>query len=117
VIEVGQRSVHGVDVFVIGNVVAEIYLRRRIAGSDPDRVHPQVVKVTHLRGDAVQIADPVVVAVGKTAGIDFIENGVLPPLVALRINRLRLCGSKIREGQRHQQNHNRKQSPGNRPAH
>ena len=26
-VEVGQRAVHGIDVFVVGNVIAEIHLR------------------------------------------------------------------------------------------
>ena len=46
----------------------KIDLRRWIAGSDPDGVDPQLVKVTHLRRDAVQIADPVVIAVANCGG-------------------------------------------------
>ena len=37
-IEIFHGAVHGVDGFVIGDVVAEIDLRRREAGSDPDGV-------------------------------------------------------------------------------
>ena len=91
-IEIGQRAVHGIDVLVVGNVIAEIDLRRGIAGRDPDGVDAQVVQVAHLRRDALEIADAVIVAVGKAARIDLVEHGVLPPLVALGVDRLLLRG-------------------------
>src|ERR1700687_6497842 len=69
VIEVVKISVHGVDIPVVGNVVAKIDLGRGIAGSDPDSVNAQFMQVTHFGANAVQVADAVVVAVGKAAGI------------------------------------------------
>jgi hypothetical protein len=85
VIEVGEGSVHGIDVAIVGYVVSEIDLGRGITGCDPDGVDAEVVKVTHFGADAVEVADAVVVAVGKTARIDFVEDGVLPPLMAFGI--------------------------------
>ena len=38
-IEIGQGAVLRVDVLVVGDVVAEVHLRRRIAGRQPDRIH------------------------------------------------------------------------------
>ena len=72
--------------FVVGNVVAEVHLRRREAGRDPDRVHAEIFQVIQLRRDAVEVADAVVVAVGKAARIDLIEHRVLPPLVSFGID-------------------------------
>ena len=43
-VEIFQRAVHGVDVFVVGNVIAEVDLRRGIAGRDPDRIHSQTLR-------------------------------------------------------------------------
>ena len=105
VIEVGEVSVHGVDVPVVGNVVAEIDLGGGKTGSDPDGVDAQFMEVTHFGADAVEVADAVVIAVGKTAGIDFVKHGVLPPLMAFGIDRLGLSsgGKGTRKGQQQEQ--------------
>ena len=84
-IEVGERPIHRINVFVVGHIVAEIYLRRREAGRDPDRVHAEIVQIPHFRSNALQVADAVVIAVGKTARIELIEDGVLPPLMAFGV--------------------------------
>src|SRR5258706_13191684 len=34
-VEIGERSIHGIDVLVVGDVVAEIHLRRRETWTDP----------------------------------------------------------------------------------
>jgi len=95
VIEVGEVSIHGVDVPVVGNVVAEIDLGRGITGSDPDSVNAQFMQVTHFRANAVEVADAVIVAVSKAAGIDSVEHRVLPPLMAFSVDRFGLsCGEK-----------------------
>ena len=85
-IEVRQRPVHRIDIFVVGYVVAKIHLRRREAGRDPDRVHAEILQVIQFRGDALEVADAVVVAVGKAARIDLVEDRMLPPLVAFGID-------------------------------
>src|SRR5271166_538535 len=84
-VEIRQRSVHGVDVFIVRNVIAEVNLRRRKAGGNPDSVHAKVFQIIELRSNALQIADAVIVAVGKTARIYLIEHGVLPPFMTLRV--------------------------------
>ena len=81
IIEVGQRAVHGINVFVIGNVVTEIDLGRRKARRNPDRIHAEIFQVIELGCNAVQIADAVIIAIGETSGVDFVENGVLPPSI------------------------------------
>ena len=103
VIEIRERAVHRIDGVVIGNVVAEIHLRRREARGNPNGVHAELFQIIQVRGDAIQVADAVVVAIGKTAGINFIENGVLPPLMAFRID-----GRRLR-AQAQRQNHGRQQ--------
>lgn len=40
--------------------------------------------------DAVEVADAIAVAVGETAWINFVENGVLPPGVPFGIGRFLL---------------------------
>jgi hypothetical protein len=67
-VEVGQRAVLRIDVLVVGDVVAEVHLRRGIDGRQPDRVHAQFLQVVQPLGDAVQIADAVAVRILKLRG-------------------------------------------------
>src|ERR1700733_2938971 len=85
-IEIGQGSIHRINILVIGNVVAEIDLGRGVAGSDPDSIYAQLLQVVQLGLDPFEIADTVTIAVGKTARIDLIKNGMLPPRVAFGIH-------------------------------
>ena len=84
-IEISQGSVHGIDIFVIGNVIAEVDLRGGIAGGDPDGIHTQLLQIVQLRLDAFEIANPIAVTVGKTARIDFVKHSMLPPRVAFSV--------------------------------
>ena len=47
VVHVGKGAVLGVHGFVVGDVVAEVNLRRGIHGRDPDGVHTQFLQVVH----------------------------------------------------------------------
>src|SRR5215472_13688550 len=69
VIEITERAVHGVNVLVVRDVVAEIYLRGRETWGDPDRIDAEVLQVIELGSDAVEIADPIIVAVSEAARI------------------------------------------------
>src|ERR1700733_2869798 len=86
-VEIGERPVCRVNIFIIGDVVTEIHLRRRKARRNPDSVNAERLQIVELRGDAVEIAEAVVVAIGVAARINLVENRVLPPLMALGINR------------------------------
>ena len=99
-IEIRERAVHGIDVFVVGDVVAEIDLRRRKARRDPDGVDPERVQIIELRSDPVQIANAVVVAVGEAARIEFIEDRGLPPRLPFGISFLFLRAGAGREDAR-----------------
>ena len=88
-VEIGQRAVLRRDVLVIADVVAEVHLGRGIAGGDPDGVDAQVVEVIEVLGDSLEIAEAVVVRVTETAGIDLVEDGVLPPGMSSGVPRRR----------------------------
>ncbi len=79
VVEVGEGSVLGIDGFVVGDVVAEVDLRRGVHGGDPDGVDAEGLEVVEALGDAVEVADAVSVGVLKAAGVDLVDYGVLPP--------------------------------------
>jgi hypothetical protein len=76
---VGERPEQGVDVAVVGHVVAGVGHRGDVEGAEPDRVHPQVGQVGQPGGDPGQVADPVAVGVGEAARVDLVDHRVPPP--------------------------------------
>ena len=72
--------------FVVGDVVAEVDLRRGIEGREPDGVDAQVLQVVEPLGDAVQVADAVAVRVLKAARVNLVDDGVLPPVLFTRLS-------------------------------
>ena len=52
-IEIPQGAVLRVDGVIVRNIVAEIHLRRRIEGRNPDAVHAEFLQVIQVCGDAV----------------------------------------------------------------
>src|ERR1700691_5085723 len=100
-VEVGEGAVLRVDVGVVGDVVAEVDLRRRIDGGEPDGVDAERLEIVEARGDAVEVADAVAVGVLETARIDFVDDGVLPPVGILVVRGGRLLSERDRaESQR-----------------
>lgn len=85
----GREVLEGTEVVgdggVVGDVVAAVGQRRRIAGRDPDRVRPEVPDVVQVPGDARQIPGPVAVGVGERAGVYLVTDGVAPPDHAVRL--------------------------------
>jgi len=84
-LEVLQRSEPRVDPDVVGDVVAEVEIGRRVDRREPDRVDPEgarraVVQVIEVVLDARQVAEPVAGDVGEAAGIDLIDDPGTPPL-------------------------------------
>src|SRR5713226_9309137 len=78
-VEVREGAVLRVDVVIVGDVVAMVLLRRGIEGREPDRVDAQAFQVVEPRGDARQVADAVVVGVGKAADVDLVKDRASPP--------------------------------------
>ena len=68
-----------IDAVVVSDVVALIRKRRDIAGGQPDDVDPQILQIIKLADDALQIADPVPVAVAETLRIYLVGNLSMPP--------------------------------------
>ena len=71
--ELFQVAVIRVDVFVIGNVITEVRVRRRINRTEPYAVHSEGLYIFQLVVNAVQIPDPIIVTVAKTAYPDLID--------------------------------------------
>jgi len=60
-VEVGERAELGVDVAVVGDVVAPVDVRRRERRARPENVDPEPGEVVELRREARDVTDPVTV--------------------------------------------------------
>ena len=80
-IHVGQGAEHGVNVLIIGNVVAVIILRGAEHRGKPNGIHPQLLQIVQFGNDTGNIPKAVAVAVAKAPGIDLIDYRILPPLI------------------------------------
>ena len=78
-VEVGEGPEQGIDVAIVGDVIAEIRHRRGKEGRQPDRVDAERGDMVEVAGDARQVADPVAIAVGEAARVDLIDHGASPP--------------------------------------
>ena len=79
-IEVLQGAEEGVDVLVVGDVVAVVVLRGAVDGAEPHDVDPELVEVVQSAGQAGDVTDPVTIGVGEGAGVDLVDDGAAPPV-------------------------------------
>ena len=85
-VEVGGFAVLRIDVAKVGDVVAEVHLRRGIDGREPDGVDAEFLEVVEALGNAVQVADTVAVGVLKAARVNLVDDSVLPPVPFTRLS-------------------------------
>ncbi len=78
-LKVFQRAVRGMDVGVIGDVVAVVAQRRGAEGQEPNGGYAEVLQVIELLGQAAEIADAVGDAVEEGAHVHFVNDGVFVP--------------------------------------
>ena len=78
-IEVVQCSVGGVDVLVVGDVVAVVLERRRIEGQQPERIDAEPLEIRELARQAGKVTDTVRRAVEKRPHVRLIDDRVLVP--------------------------------------
>ena len=74
-----HRAVAGMDVHVIGDVVAVVAQRRGKKRQQPQAGDAQVLQIIELLNQAREIADAVVVAVGESAHVQLVDDRVLVP--------------------------------------
>jgi hypothetical protein len=77
--EVVHRSVVGVDLVEVGDVVAAVAQGRRVERQQPDAVDAEPLEVVELVGEPAEVAGPVVVPVEERAQVDFVEDSRLEP--------------------------------------
>ena len=78
-IEILHRAVLRIDRLVVGDVVPEIDLGRRVHRRDPDGIHAKIPQIVETGGNSIEVADTIAVGVLKAARINFINDRMLPP--------------------------------------
>ena len=77
--EVVERAVAGMDVDVIGDVVAVVPQRRREKRQQPEAGDAEILQIVELCDQPGKIADAVVVAVAEGLDMQLIDDRVLVP--------------------------------------
>ena len=78
-LEVLHRPEIGIDRAVVGDVVAVVAAGRWIERQQPQRGDAELLEIGQLLGQSGEIADAVMVAVGKRLDVELIDDGVLVP--------------------------------------
>ena len=78
-VEVRQGAEHGIDVAVVGDVVAEVAHRRPEDRRQPDGVDAEPGEVVQPADQAPQVTDAVPVRVRERPRIDLVDDALLPP--------------------------------------
>ena len=78
-VEIVERAEDRVDPAVIGDVIAEVALRRGEEGRHPHAIDPEARDMVEVGGDPGKVADAVAIAVGKAARINLVDRRALPP--------------------------------------
>ena len=79
--EVAEGAVAGIDVVVVGDVVAVVAHGRGLEGHEPDGGDAEALEVVEAAHEAAEVADAVAVGVHEGADVEAVEDGVLVPEV------------------------------------
>ncbi len=77
--EILHRPEIGIDVAIVGDVVAVVASGRGIEWQQPQSGDAEILQVAEFFGQPGEIADAVIVAVGKRLDVQLIDNGILVP--------------------------------------
>ena len=95
-----RKSLHraeiGIDVAVVGDVIAVVATGRGVERQQPQGRDPELLEVVELFSQADEIPDAIVVAVGKGLDVKLIDDRVLEPeLVAFELGLNLDVGGKV----------------------
>ena len=86
-LEILHRPEIGIDVAIVGDVIAVVAAGRGIERQQPQRGDAEVLQIAELLGQPGEIADAVIVAVGKGLDVELIDDGILVPKLVGRPSR------------------------------
>src|SRR5437667_4778100 len=95
---VPERTVGGMNVAVVGNIIAFVFQRRGAKRQEPDRRYTEIADVIELLGQAGEVANAIAIAVLESADMNFIDDGVLVPERVILELRL-FPGPRVRSSQ------------------
>lgn len=78
-VKILQVPEFGIDGVVIRNIIAEVDIRRRINGGEPNAVDAELPQVVEVLDDACQITDTVRITVLKGTRVNLVDNAIFPP--------------------------------------
>ena len=87
-VKIGQRAKQGMDIAVIGDIVAKVVHRRRVDRRKPDGADVEALEIVQPLADAGQVADAVAVAVLIRARVNLVNDVGLPPCVVIAHKKL-----------------------------
>ena len=78
-LEVGHGAVGGINIQVVGDVVAVVHLRGDVDRGQPEGVDAEGLEVVEAGHDPLEITGAASTAVLKALGVDLVNHGALPP--------------------------------------
>ena len=85
-VEIGESPEHRIDIAIVGHVIAHVRHRRLEEGRHPDRIDAERGDVVEPRGYALEIADPVSVAILERARVNLVDDRAAPPITILGVD-------------------------------
>ena len=79
-LSISQSSEDRVDVAVVSDVVAGVFLGRRIKGGEPDGVNAKVCDCRKAVDDARKVTNSIPISIRERTRIDLVNDGVTPPV-------------------------------------
>ena len=73
----------GVDGLEVGDVVTTVLQWRWINRGEPNRFHTQPTEIGQAIGQALQVTDPITIAIGIAAHDQLVDDGTVPPRLLL----------------------------------
>ena len=78
-LEILHRPEIGIDVAVIGDVIAVVAAWRGIERQQPQRGDAEILQIWKFLGQPGKVADAVIVTVGEGLDVELIDDGILVP--------------------------------------
>jgi len=77
--EISDGSVTRVNIHVVRDVITVITERRRKERQQPDTGDTQILEIVQFLNKALEVSDPITIAVGERLDVEFIDNGIFEP--------------------------------------
>ena len=87
-VKIREGPILRVYILIVRDVVAAVALGRRLTRRAPDSVDTKSLQVIQSLTDAIEVANPIAVAILEAARIDFVDHGMFPPRPIAMMHRI-----------------------------